>query len=178
MYFKVFFNLILLISLFAFQAGFVSGSSFIFNDLNFLLVILIFILVLSGEEKAFWWALGFGFLLDIYYFNIFGLNLFILPLMVLIAKFLLANFLTNKSIYTFLTLVLFSLLFYELAFLLFYYLLSSVETSFYFEFELRQIFKIFVSKIFVNFLLTLLIFYSLGFINKQFSSVTLSSREK
>lgn len=87
------------------QISFISGLPAPFNNLNLVLVVLIFILGFTSFNFAVWWSLGVGFVLEVFFFLPFGAYLVSLILTVVIANFLLSHFFTNRSLYSFLALV-------------------------------------------------------------------------
>ena len=113
-YSKIVINVILALALFIVQIAFISGLPGWFSNLNLILVVLIFILVLNSFRIAWWWSAGLGLLLDIYSFFPFGLFLISLTTAVFITNFLLNNFFTNRSLYSFLALTFFATLSYKL----------------------------------------------------------------
>lgn len=66
--------------------------------LNFWPTVLIFTLLIFDLKKALAWALGAGFLLDLYSFLPFGSYLAYFFLIMLLLYFLTKNFLTNRSL--------------------------------------------------------------------------------
>ncbi|RLC36956.1 hypothetical protein DRH27_04425 [Candidatus Falkowbacteria bacterium] len=104
MYGKIILNIVLAIILAIIQIAFISGLPSWFSNLNLILVVLVFILGLTGFRYAWWWSLGLGILLDVYHFLPFGIFLISLSLAILLTNFLLTNFFTNRSLYSFLAL--------------------------------------------------------------------------
>src|SRR6056297_2115887 len=82
--------------------------------LNLGLIILIFVLELSGFYWGLGWALGLGFFYDIFYFQTFGVFLLSFLLVALLSQFLLAKFFTNRSLYSYLALIVSAIIFLEL----------------------------------------------------------------
>ncbi|MCK4554231.1 hypothetical protein KAU19_04685, partial [Candidatus Parcubacteria bacterium] len=72
MYSKIIINIILILSLVIIQLSFISGLPAGLNNLNLILVILIFILALINLDLAVWWTVGAGLLLDMFSFTPFG----------------------------------------------------------------------------------------------------------
>ncbi len=77
-----------------------------FNQINLELIVTIFILFFFGWREAVWAAFVFGFWLDLMSFHFFGLALLSLALTVAAAYGLAKNWLTNRSLYSFLVLIL------------------------------------------------------------------------
>jgi len=105
MYSKIILNIILILSIVIIQLSFISGLPAQLNNLNLILVILIFILGLINLDLAVWWVIGAGILLDMFYFMPFDLYLVCLSLTIIITNFLLTNFFTDRSLYSFFALV-------------------------------------------------------------------------
>jgi rod shape-determining protein MreD len=87
-----------------FQIGFVNGLPAFFCAVNLLAVVLVFLVGLSGLRVALGWAVGMGFVLDIYSYLFFGAHILALTAITYLVHFLMANFLTNRSLYVFLVL--------------------------------------------------------------------------
>lgn len=77
-----------------------------FNQINLELIAVIFILFFFGWREAVWTALVCGFWLDLLSFHFFGLALLSLSLTAAAAYGLSKNWLTNRSLYSFLALIL------------------------------------------------------------------------
>lgn len=101
---KIITNIILIISLAVAQISLVSGLPGLAGNLNLVLVVLIFILGFFSFDFAAWWAVGSGFLLEVFSFLPFGVYLLSLSFTLMIASFLLNHFFTNRSLYSFLAL--------------------------------------------------------------------------
>lgn len=168
---KIITNIILIISLAAAQISFISGLPGLANNLNLVLVILIFILGFSNFAFAAWWTVGIGFLLEVFSFLPFGAYLFSLSLTLMIANFLLNYFFTNRSLYSFLALTGLATVIYEL--IINFYALIFIEinsaagpaaSNFWF-FRLEQIG--------LNLSLALIIYYIIHFLGRNFKPVFL-----
>lgn len=101
---KIITNIILMISLAVAQISLISGLPGSLGNLNLVLVVLIFILGFFSFDFAAWWAVGSGFLLEVFSFLPFGVYLLSLSFTLMIASFLLNHFFTNRSLYSFLAL--------------------------------------------------------------------------
>ncbi|MFA5023556.1 MAG: hypothetical protein WC523_01175 [Patescibacteria group bacterium] len=88
------------------QFSLISAWPGIFSQLNLILILLIFTLFFFGFEPALFLALLFGFWLDIFSFEFFGRQLITLVLVVLGTQWILKSWLTNRSLYSFLLLIL------------------------------------------------------------------------
>lgn len=89
-----------------FQASLISAWPLFFGQINLVLIVLIFILFFFGSESALWLVVIFGFWLGLIYFQFFGFFLVILLITVVLSQLLLKNWLTNRSLYSFLVLIL------------------------------------------------------------------------
>ncbi len=170
-YFKIFFILIFGWFLVMFQQGFINDLPGWASEANLVIVILIFILGLKGIKEALAWALWLGVLLDIFSFYFFGLYIISLSLTVVFSHFLLERFFTNRSLYSFLALDLFTSLFFRLFILCFIYLISLFGVLNFVlsdNWWLRQ-----GQGIVIDLILTAIIFYSLSLISRSFKPVFL-----
>jgi rod shape-determining protein MreD len=113
MYLKILTYFAALPFIFSVQASLINGLPEIFH-FNLIIVASVVILLIFGRDEALWSAIGFGLLYDLYSFSHFGINIIILPVMILFADLLLVKFFTNKSLYSFLALVLFCSIFYDI----------------------------------------------------------------
>lgn len=77
-----------------------------FHQFNLALIIVVFALFFAGLRPALAAALVCGFWLDIFSFQFFGLNILSLGLAAVIADFISLRWLTNRSLYSFLFLML------------------------------------------------------------------------
>lgn len=118
MYLRIIIHSILAISVSLFQISLLQSWQEWLGYFSLVLIFLLFVLSLSGLDKALIWAGVCGFIYDIYSFFPFGLFLLIFVLTLLLADFLLKNFFTDRSLYSFWALILiinlsFNLLFYS-----------------------------------------------------------------
>ncbi len=176
MYSKIILNIVLIISLVVIQLSFISGLPANLNNLNLILIILIFILSLINLDTAMWWAVGAGFLLDIFSFTPFAVYLVCLFLTIVIANFLLVNFFTDRSLYSFLALVGLTTVIYEFfvnVVFLFPRLIygGGINISLNYGFWIEKI-----SRLGFNLLVTLLLFYSVHYISNRLRPVFLMRR--
>lgn len=106
--------LVILASLIAIiQASLFSAWPFFFSQINLVLIAAIFALFFFGSEIAWWLSFVFGFWLGMIYFQFFGFWLLVLIVTVLLSRLLLKNWLTNRSLYSFLVLILAATLIYN-----------------------------------------------------------------
>ena len=110
----IIFNVIAALILIFVEQGFMTGLPFGLASLNLALLAIIFILVFTNLRIAFYWAIGLGFLLDLFTFYPFGSHLFSFSLTLLMSYLLLEKFFTNRSLYSFLALVLAASVFYQI----------------------------------------------------------------
>lgn len=172
MYLRIFLNLILIYILSVWQISFIAALPFGISHFNLILVILIFILILGGFKLSLWWAIGAGFLLDVYSFLPFGIYLISLFSMVLLTDFLLANFFTDRSLYSFLALTFFSTLFYSFLFYLLTYIFSFPEIKIS-VFGGKEFWLVLGFQLFFNLLSVFLLFYIFSFASKRLKPVFL-----
>lgn len=168
---KLITNIILIISLALVQVAFISGLTGWLNNLNLLLVVLLFILGFANLDLALAWALGLGLALELFSFLPFGAYLASLALTVVAANFLLDYFFTNRSLYSFLALTGLATAIYELIIYAMVFILAEISPG---EFSpsgdfLAASFK----QIGLNLLGTLLIFYIIHFLLRNFKPVFL-----
>lgn len=114
----IIFNTIALLILVFIQLGFLTGLPLRLANLNLTLVALVFILVLTDLEVAFYWAIGFGFFSDLFSFYPFGSQLLSFCLTLSVIDFLLDKFFTNRSFYSFLALITAATVIYNILLLL------------------------------------------------------------
>lgn len=173
MYFKIIINIFLIFALSIFQFSFISGLPAGLSNFNLILVVLIFILSLSGIEPVLWRALGAGLVLDIFSFLPFGVFLFSLSLSFLAANFLLINFFTNRSLYSFLALTAITSIFFDFIFNLINYFFQYIYTDkIFFLFNLGFWKSLAYTEVF-NLIAVIIIFYAINFLNKKLKPVFL-----
>ena len=170
---KIIFNLISIIFLVILQISFISGLPGMAANLNLILVILIFILGFSGLELAAWWAVGAGFLLEIFSFLPFGAYLVSLSLTIFIAKFLLNNFFTNRSLYSFLALTGLATIIYRV--IIYFFVLFFAQIDLIFD---SNFFIAILEQVGLNFLLTFIIYYIIYFLGRSLRPVFLIHHSK
>lgn len=122
MYFRLIIKFIFVAALAILQISFVSGLPVLLRELNAVLIFLVFSLEWSGGYKTVWWFLLIGLLFDLYFPIRFGFFIIFWPIVFLFAFFLATNFFTNRSLYSFLGLTFFAVIFYYFAYNSFLYL--------------------------------------------------------
>ncbi len=173
MYFRIITNLIFIVFLAAIQITFVGNLPFYFNNINLLIIVLVFVLVLGGLRLALTWAVGLGILFDFYYFLPFGSFVINLFLTSLLTYFLLRNFFTNRSLYSFLALGFFANISYNIILFLIIYLNSFLtKTSSSLSFNINLL-KLELMQIILNSLVIIMGFYLINFITYRWRPVFL-----
>lgn len=172
MFTKIILNSLLITLLAIVQFSFISSLPNGFNNLNLILVIIVYILSgLKGLDHAIYWVVGLGFLMDIFSFSYFGINLINLILTLIIANFLLNNFFTNRSLYSFLALTFLVTLIYEIFLNGSHYIFNLIEGE---KMILNNYF--FLAKatgLGLNLLFSLLLFYLINIISNRLKPVFL-----
>lgn len=95
------------------QISFISAGPEIIRQLNLVLIFLVFTLFFFGWSAALWLALIIGFWLDLLSFNFFGFYLINLSITILLAHYILRDWLTNRSLYSFLLIIIGATIFYN-----------------------------------------------------------------
>lgn len=162
---KIITNIILIIGLGVAQIAFISGLPGLAGNLNLALVVLIFILGFSSFNFTASWAVGLGFLLEIFSFLPFGAYLISLSLTIIIANWLLNYFFTNRSLYSFLALIALATVIYELIINVF--ILIFVETNSAASIMAGDFWFSLIEQIGLNLLFTFIIYYIIYFLGKN-----------
>jgi hypothetical protein len=173
---KIIINILLIIGLGAAQMAFISGLPGPFNNLNLVLVILIFILGFTSFNFAVSWTMGMGFMLEVFLFLPFGVYLVSLILMIIIASFLLDYFFTNRSLYSFLALVFLSTIIYELIISSLAFIFMGTDANF-FPASL-DFWQAILKQIGFNLLATVFIYYLVHFFGNNLQPVFLTRNKK
>jgi rod shape-determining protein MreD len=158
------------------QFSFISALPFGLGNFNLALVALIIILMVSGFNISLWWAIGLGFLLDVYSFLPFGVYLTCFFLTILAANFLLSNFFTDRSLYSFMALIFlssvcFNFLFYSFSYFWGTFGAEPAVVIFGKEFLINLVWQIFL-----NILAVFLLFYITNFVSKRLRPVFLGRK--
>ncbi len=170
-YFRILLYFILIIFLVIWQRSFVTVLPGWLEQLNFLLVALVFVLVLVGTIFARWWALGMGVVMDIYSFTPFGVFTFVFLLTAVLLNFLFHSFFTNRSLYSFLALILLSTLFYETVLALINYFILILGEDIGFFLFCKEFWLDLSQELAINSVATLVIFYIFNFVSNKFRPV-------
>ncbi|MFH1412653.1 MAG: hypothetical protein ABIG10_01325 [bacterium] len=172
MYIRIIFNLLLIFLMVIIQQAFIHALPLGFNYLNLVLITLVFILILFNLNLSLMWWLASAWLLDLFSFYPFGSHLLVFGIILLIIYWLLINFFTNRSLYSFLILIIIATIMYDFGMYFANYLFSSeigIEMKAgWWIIELKHL--IFNSG------LTIVFFYALNFISHQFKPVFLSKK--
>jgi len=104
------------------QLSWINSWPYVFSRINIILLALILFLFFLDFKKVILLALGLGFLLDIFSWQLFGFYSLTLFTVVVLADFLLTNWFTNRSTYSFLALTFFTTLSYNFILYFLFYL--------------------------------------------------------
>lgn len=173
---KIIINTLLIIGLGVLQVSFISGLPGLFGGFNLALVVLIFILGFGNFNLAIWWAVGMGFILEIFSFLPFGTQLMALSLTIIIANFLLNYFFTNRSLYSFLALVALATVIYELV--INFLLLIFAQAENYFFLTSWDFWASIFEQIGLSLLITFFIYYLIHFLGRNLKPVFLIKSKK
>lgn len=165
---KIITNIILIISLAAAQISLISGLPGPAGNLNLALVVLIFILGFADFILAASWAVGLGFLLEVFSFLPFGAHLFSLGLTLVIVNFLLNYFFTNRSLYSFLALTGLATVMHEITVNFFALIFVEADSAASGNFWLSVL-----EQAGLNLLAALVIYYVIHFLSRNFKPVFL-----
>lgn len=163
---RIIINIALIIILAVAQVSFISGFNGWLDNLNLLLIILIFILGFAGLDSALYWAVGAGFILEIFSFLPFGVYLISLALTIAAASLLLNYLFTNRSLYSFLMLAAITTAIYNFIIYAFIFFFNGVD-----KLEPLSGSRILISfseQIGLNLLATAIIFYIIHLLIKNF----------
>ncbi|MCX6794383.1 MAG: hypothetical protein NTY31_00055 [Candidatus Falkowbacteria bacterium] len=112
---QIFFLVLLFSGVAIVQFSFVLALPSVFNQINLTVIVLVFTLFFFGLRPALYAAIILGGWLDLYSFNFFGLYLLLFCLTVILVNWILKAWLTNRSLYSFLLLMLIATLTFGLA---------------------------------------------------------------
>lgn len=160
------------------QFSFFSGLPNYFNKINIAIIAIIFILSLRGFRTALFWSVIFGILFDFFSFFPFGFFILIYIIVLFESYFLLVNFFTNRSLYSFLAVVLSALICHEvcLHFASFFYSYF-FHKPYIFQFGEKLLYNEFWM-IISNFSATALLFYVVSFVSRGLKPVFLTKNKK
>lgn len=135
---------------FIIQVSFLNSLNNSFFHFNLLLFLLVYILISKGFKESVIIGFFVGFFLDIFSFTFFGVYTASILMALFLSNFLLLSFFTNKSIYSFLSISFFFVLFYNLFLyiLLYFFARSSFFSMIFFINFLKEVFFVVISIIF------------------------------
>jgi cell shape-determining protein MreD len=113
---RIIFFVLLLSGLAGIQLSLIFTLPDFFRQINLILIALIFTLFFFGFRAAVWAAIIGGFWLDLFSFSFFGLYLITLFLTALLTEKIANTWLTNRSLYSFLLLILAATVGYNMIF--------------------------------------------------------------
>ncbi|MFA6194162.1 MAG: hypothetical protein WC719_00250 [Patescibacteria group bacterium] len=113
------------------QFSFIFSLPSVFSQINLAVITLIFTLFFFGFRSSLYAALVLGFWLDLFSFYFFGLYLLLFLLTVMLANWILETRLTNRSLYSFLLLILIATAAYDFAAAFLVYLVGASIGSFF-----------------------------------------------
>lgn len=176
-YFKIFLNCLAIVLLAAFQLGAVTAWPYPFNNVDLVIITLVFLLLILNWQPALLWALGMGLILDFYSFPWIGINLASLIIVVIASNFLLNHFFTNRSLYSFFAITTAAYFLRLVSFYFSVYLVAvltqtGVGINFNRYFFLGKIYGLLISWIIVW-----LLFYCLTYISRRFKPFFLTARK-
>jgi cell shape-determining protein MreD len=167
MYIRIGLNAILIFIFAILQFGLISALPGIFGQIDLFISALIFVLALFGYRTAFWWAFFLGIICDSMSFLPFGVYLAAFIVLLAGINFLLKNFFTNRSLYSFLALAVFSvfifkLIVYSSSEMFYFWGLSGAKLDFSKAFWLNEFYYLMVNLIFIAF-----VFYAINFVSRR-----------
>jgi len=168
---KIITNIILIVFLGAVQLALISGLPGPAGNLNLALVVLIFILGFSSFDFVVAWAVGLGFLLEIFSFLPFGAYLISFSLTIIIVSWLLNYFFTNRSLYSFLALTGLATIIYEL--MINFIVLIFVGINLLALITSDNFWYFLLEKIGLNLLFSFIIYYIIYFLGRSLKPVFL-----
>lgn len=177
MYLKVILNIFFIILLSLIQVGFINGLPLMLSNINLLLIVLIYVLVLGGFRMAGVWALSMGLILDIISFLPFGAFLISFFLSLIVINFLLVNFFTNRSLYAYIAITFFA----SISFFISIYVFSVANQIYKLNGELDLFNLVFwqnaLMQIVINILVVFFTFYIINFLSNNLKPVFLVKKK-
>jgi len=167
MYLRIGLNAILIFIFAIIQFGLITALPGFFGQIDLFVAALIFVLAMFGYRTAFWWAFSFGIICDIMSFLPFGVYLVAFIVLLAGINFLLNNFFTNRSLYSFLALAVFSifvfkLIVYATSEIFYFWGLSGAKLDFSRAFWLNEFYYLFVNLIFIT-----IVFYAVNYVSRR-----------
>ena len=113
MYIRLIGKFFLIIILACLEISFISGLPGFLNQFNLVIISLVFILAFSELKDILLWSAGVGIIFELYSFLPFGIYLLTIISAAFFIKILITNFFTDKSLYSFLAVTFFSIIYYD-----------------------------------------------------------------
>ena len=173
MYYKIFFNILLILLISVFQISFINNLPSFFSQINLFFIVLIFVLSLTNFEYTVWWTVGFGFMLDVFSFNYFGVYLLSYFFTIIFINYLYKNYLTDRSLYSFSILIVVFLVFYELVSKIFFYILYSINNQDIFFLTSKIFWMNIFSSLVINLFAMSILFYVVSLLSEKLKPVFL-----
>ena len=173
-YIRAIMNFLCVATVVIFQTSFINSLPYPLSQFNGPLIMLLFVLVLGGEKRIYWWSVGTGVLLDTVSFYPFGIYLASFTATVFLCCFLLMNFFTNRSLYSFLALTTIATIGHALSLSLLKYLSDIITVREKIPLSvlagsLPQI----MAQLALNLSVVFLLFYFINFVSRRFKPVFL-----
>lgn len=169
---KFFLNLILLFFYIILQISLLPSLGYPLNNLNLILSIIIFVIVIINYETGLWLAFGGGLILELFSIFPFGLITLSIVITAILLNSLFDNFFTNRSFYSLIILGLIGTFIYN--FILFFansvaYFMAP-ERNFFDLWHVHYLYNL-SWQIILNLIVLSLIFLILNFISRKLKSV-------
>jgi len=170
---KILLNIFFIILITIIQIGFIGSLPHYLNEINIVIISLIFILETKNFISALSWGIGFGFILDVFSFQFFGINIVSIFLSIAMAHYLHLNFFTDKSIYAYSALIFFTCFSYEVLINIFYYFEIFFKKQDYGIIWTNGLFLEKIAGFLVNIILTVVFFYFFNYLSNRLKPVFL-----
>lgn len=170
---RLIFHFILIILVSLLQLSLVQTLPGWWGYFNLALVVLIFVLALSGFPKALIWAVGMGFIFDVYNFFPFGFFMISFLIAVVSANFLLNSFFTDRSLFSYLALTLIVTFVYEVVFYSGGHIVNWYWQDIPFFLTVSEFWIKFFRQTVLNFGAVIVLFYFFNFVSDRLSAVFL-----
>lgn len=178
MYGKIIFNIFFIVFLVAVQLSFISGLPSGLNNLNLVLVALIFILAVSGLKFSVWWAIAAGLFMDMLSFLPFGTYLLSLVVIAFLIDFSLHGLFTNRSLYTFMALTALATFSYSVLIKLASYIMHFLSGSEFYLILNKAFWINELNQLVLNIVLTAVVFYFFNLLTVKLKPVFLIRTKK
>lgn len=158
------------------EIGVFKKMNFPFNQITIILPSAIYLMVVFNLNRALWWAVVGGFLLDLFSALPFGSSAVALVTVVAIMHKLFIHFFTNRSLYSLLVLTIFGTVIYKCVIISLSFIpivLGDGRQFFYFNF---YFFNNFLALIFANAAIVSVMFLATNLFSRRLKSVYVSIR--